>query len=187
MTQKACRSSLPVATTSQIIFRRLGTFACAATLFVAAFALAHRMPGSLSTIKTNAETGIIEIIHRLHIHDAELGMVVLTGERDLTLDQLDGRARLALYVEEQFSIAPVVDGEIGSRLPLELIGAELDGDFVLVYQQYDGTLPADIAISDTILSDVFPGQVNHVNVATGDEIRSLIFSEDAGWLTLHLE
>ena len=79
------------------------------------------MPGSLSTIKTNAETGIIEIIHRLHIHDAELGMVVLTGERDLTLDQLDGRARLALYVEEQFSIAPVVDGEIGSRLPLELI------------------------------------------------------------------
>ena len=176
-----------MAITNQIIFRRLGTFACAVTIFVTAFAFAHRMPGSLSTIKTNAETGIIEIIHRLHIHDAELGMVVLTGERDLTLDQLDGRARLALYVEEQFSIAPVIDGEIGSRLPLELIGAELDGEFVLVYQQYDGTLPADIAISDTILSDVFPGQINHVNVATGDEIRSLTFGEDAGWLTLRLE
>jgi len=162
-------------------------YACAATIFVAAFAFAHRMPGSLSTIKPNVNSGVIEVIHRLHIHDAELGMVVLTGERDLTLDQLAGRARLALHVEEQFSIAPVVDGEIGSRLPLELIGAELDGEFVLVYQQYDGNLPADIAISDTILSDVFPGQINHVNVATGDEIRSLTFSEDAGWLTLRLE
>ena len=176
-----------MATTRQAIFRKIGVFACAVTILVAAFADAHRMPGSLSTIKTNAETGIIEIIHRLHIHDAELGMVVLTGERDLTLDQLAGRARLALYVEEQFSIAPVVDGEIGSRLPLELIGAELDGEFVLVYQQYDGILPTDIAISDNILSDVFPGQINHVNVATGDEIRSLTFSEDAGWLTLRLE
>jgi hypothetical protein len=157
------------------------------TIFVTAFAFAHRMPGSLSTIKTNAETGIIEIIHRLHIHDAELGMVVLTGERQLTLEQLAGRARLALYVEEQFSIAPVVDGKNGKRLPLELIGAELDGDFVLVYQQYAGELPADIAIRDAILSDVFPGQINHVNVATGDEVRSLTFSEDDEWLTLHLE
>ena len=176
-----------MAITKPTIFRRLCASACAVTIFVTAFAFAHRMPGSLSTIKTNAETGIIEIIHRLHIHDAELGMVVLTGERQLTLDQLAGRARLALYVEEQFSVAPVVDGEIGQRLPLELIGAELDGDFVLVYQQYAGDLPADIAVRDTILSDVFPGQINHVNVATRDEIRSLTFSDDDEWLTLHLE
>jgi hypothetical protein len=182
-----CRLSLPVAITKQAFFRRLGVSACAVTIFVTAFAFAHRMPGSLSTIKTNASTGIIEIIHRLHIHDAELGMVVLTGERQLTLDQLSGRARLALYVEEQFIIAPVVDGKIGPRLPLELIGAELDGDFVLVYQQYAGKLPAEIAVSDTILSDVFPGQINHVNVATGDEIRSLTFSDGDGWLTLQLE
>lgn len=167
--------------------RRVATCACAVTIFVTALASAHRMPGSLSTIKTNAETGIIEIIHRLHIHDAELGMVVLTGERQLTLEQLAGRARLALYVEEQFSIAPVVDGQIGQRLPLELIGAELDGDFVLVYQQYAGDLPADIAVRDAILSDVFPGQINHVNVATGDEIRSLTFSESDNWLILHRE
>ena len=176
-----------MATTKQAIIRKFATFTFAVTVFVTAFAFAHRMPGSLSTIKTNPNTDTIEIIHRLHIHDAELGMVVLTGERQLTLDQLDGRARLALYVEEQFSIAPVIDGEIGARLLLELIGAELDGDFVLVYQQYAGELPADIAIRDAILSDVFPGQINHVNVATGDEIRSLTFSENDDWLILHRE
>lgn len=176
-----------MAITKQAFFRKTGVYACAVTIFITAFAFAHRMPGSLSTIKTNAETGIIEIIHRLHIHDAELGMVVLTGERQLTLDQLAGRARLALYVEEQFAIAPVVAGQIGQRLPLELIGAELDGDFVLVYQQYTGDLPAAIAVRDAILNDVFPGQINHVNVASGDEIRSLTFGDDDEWLTLHLE
>lgn len=176
-----------MAITKKSDFRKFAPFACAVTIFVTAFAFAHRMPGSLSTIKTNPGSGIIEIIHRLHIHDAELGMVVLTGERQLTLDQLSGRARLALYVEEQFSIAPVVDGEIGARLPLELIGAELDGDFVLVYQQYAGDLPADIAIRDAILSDVFPEQINHVNVATGDEIRSLTFSAGDDWRILRHE
>ncbi len=165
--------------------RQVIAFAFAATLCVAA--LAHRMPGSLSTIKTNPTTGSIEIIHRLHNHDAELGMVVITGNRQLTLDELDGRARLALYVEEQFSVAPLEDGEIGPRLPLELIGAELDGDFVLVYQEYSGDLPADVAVRDDILRDVFPAQVNHVNVATGDEVRSLTFSKEDEWLTLRLE
>lgn len=145
------------------------------------------MPGSLSTIKLNQESGIFEIIHRLHTHDAELAMVVLTGDRQLTLDDLEGRARLALYVEEQFLLAPVIDGEVGPRLPLELIGAELEGEFVLVYQEYAGRLPAHIAIRDDILRKVFPGQVNHVNVATSDHVRSLTFSEEQTWLTLQLQ
>jgi hypothetical protein len=161
------------------------TFACAATLCVTA--LAHRMPGSLSTIKPNASTGSIEIVHRLHSHDAELGMAALTGNRLLTLDDLEIRARLALYVEEQFGIARVVDGAIGPRLPLELVGAELEGDFVLVYQEYYGELSGDIAVRDGILRDVFPEQVNHVNIAITDEVRSLTFSAKDGWLTLRLE
>lgn len=36
------------------------------------------------------------------------------------LDQLAGRARLTLYVDQQFSIAPLVDGEIGAPLELHL-------------------------------------------------------------------
>jgi hypothetical protein len=68
-----------------------------------------------------------------------------------------------------------------------LIGAELDGDFVLVYQEYSGDLPADIAVRDEILRDVFPLQVNHVNIATDSQVRSLTFSQNDAWLTLHLE
>jgi hypothetical protein len=145
------------------------------------------MPGSISTVKRGASGDTIEIIHRLHTHDAELGVATTLGKRNISLETLVDRAQLALYVEERFVIAAYADGQIGNRLPLELIGAELDGEFVLVYQEFAGELPADLAIRDDILRDVFPEQVNHVNVAVGAEVRSVTFSGDDDWRMLAVE
>jgi hypothetical protein len=156
-------------------------------LLIATTTSAHRMPGSLSTIKTNPNTGGIEVIHRLHNHDAELGVITILNDRSITLEQLVGRAQLALYVEERFLLAPIEDGSIGTPLELDLIGAELDGEFVLVYQELKGELPREIAVRDDILRDVFPGQVNHVNIAVGGEVRSLTFREDDEWHSTRLD
>jgi len=145
------------------------------------------MPGSLSTIKRNPTTGSVEIIHRLHNHDAEQGIVTKLGDRTLTLDTLVGRAQLALYVEAQFVIAAAAGGEIGSPLELELVGAELDGEFVLVYQELEGDLPAEIAVRNDILRDVLPEQVNHVNIALSGEVRSLIFQGEDVWHATDLD
>lgn len=145
------------------------------------------MPGSLSTIKKNPESGAIEIIHRLHNHDAELGIATLLKDRTITLDTLVGRAQLALYVEERFSVAVAVDGKPGEPLPLELIGAELDGEFVLVYQEFNGRFPAAVAVRDGILRDVFPDQVNHVNIALDGRVRSLTFKDDDDWQATALD
>ena len=161
--------------------------AATAALCVAALAFAHRMPGSISTVKRSASGDVIEIIHRLHSHDAELGVAAVLGKGNISLENLVGRAQLALYVEERFRIADFVDGRVGDRLALELIGAELDGEFVLVYQEFAGDLPVRLAIRDDILRDVFPEQVNHVNVALGGEVRSVTFSGDDEWRTLTLE
>ena len=152
-------------------------------LCIAALSHADRQPGSLSTIKTSpttvdadmdairiVTTGNIEVIHRLHNHDAEQGVIAVHGDRSLTLDKLEGRARLALYVEERFIVASVTDDGIGAPLALELVGAELDGDYILVYQEYNGELPTRIAVQNGILRDVFPEQVNHVNISTGAEL-----------------
>lgn len=116
-----------------------------------------------------------------------MGLAAVLGEGRVSLDTLVGRAKLALYVEDRFSIAPFADGRPGARLPLELLGAELDGEFVLVYQEFSGELPAAIAIRDDILRDVFPEQINHVNVATGGEVRSVTFSDRDEWQTLIFE
>jgi hypothetical protein len=158
----------------------------AAVLF-AALAGAHRMPGSISTVKRSASGDTIEIIHRLHTHDAELGIAATLGTRNISLDTLVDRAQLALYVEERFAIAVIAGQKVGGKLPLELVGAETDGEFVLVYQEYAGELPARLAIRDDILRDVFPEQINHVNIATGGEVRSVTFSDDDEWRTLNLD
>jgi len=156
-------------------------------LCIAALSHADRQPGSLSTIKTSPTTGNIEVIHRLHNHDAEQGVIAVHGDRSLTLDKLEGRARLALYVEERFIVAGVTDDGIGAPLALELVGAELDGDYILVYQEYNGELPTRIAVQNGILRDVFPEQVNHVNISTGAEVRSLTFRNDDKWLSTDLK
>lgn len=150
-------------------------------------ASAHRMPGSLSTMKVNPNSGAIEVIHRLHNHDAELGVMTVLNDRSISLEQLVGRARLALYVEERFLVADIRDGTIGAPLELELVGAELDGEFILVYQELKGELPAEIAVRNDILRDVFPDQVNHVNIAVGREVRSLTFREDDEWHATRLD
>jgi hypothetical protein len=156
-------------------------------LALAASAHADRQPGSLSTIKTNPTSGNVEIIHRLHNHDAELGVMTIYADRTLTLDQLRGRAQLALYVEERFFIAGLVDGEIGAPLEVELIGAELDGEFVLVYQELKGELPLQLAVRNDILRDVFPEQVNHVNISVAGKIRSLTFKDNDRWHSTSFE
>ena len=156
-------------------------------LALAASAHADRQPGSLSTIKTNPSSGDIEIIHRLHNHDAELGVMTIHADRTLSLDQLRGRAQLALYIEERFFIAGLIDGEVGAPLEIELIGAELDGEFVLVYQELKGELPLQLAVRNDILRDVFPEQVNHVNISLGGEIRSLTFKDNDKWHTASFE
>jgi hypothetical protein len=156
-------------------------------VLVATAASGHRMPGSLSTIKKNPNTGGIEVIHRLHTHDAELGVITIMNDRSISLEQLVGRAQLALYVEERFLVAAVENGSIGTPLPLELVGAELDGEFILVYQELNVELPRKIAVRDDILRDVFPDQVNHVNIAIDGEVLSLTFQEDDEWHSTRLD
>ena len=158
-----------------------GRYALLAMLLLSVFAEAHRMPGSLSTIKKNPHTGGIEVIHRLHNHDAELGIITILKDRSISLEQLVGRAHLALYVEERFRLATIDDGTVAAPLELELIGAELDGEFILVYQELTGELPARIAVRDDILRDVFPDQVNHVNIVVDGSVHSLTFQEDDEW------
>lgn len=171
------------AISQRFVIRLIG----AAMFCIAALSYADRQPGSLSTIKTNPTSGNIEIIHRLHNHDAELGVIAAHGDRSLTLDKLVGRAKLALYVEERFIIAELSGDGVGAPLDLELIGAELDGEFVLIYQEFRGELPASIAVRNDILRDVFPEQVNHVNIATGGEVRSLTFRGDDNWQITTIE
>lgn len=147
-----------------------------AALVTAASVPAHRAPGSLTSIEWNAQSGKTEIVHRVHSHDAELGVGEIIGVSDLSVLTLEGRASIALYVEERFAIASG-----GKRLPLDLVGAELVADHLLVYQERPGPLPESIRVRDDILRDVFPAQINQVNIASNGIVRTLAFAGDDTW------
>lgn len=147
-----------------------------AALVVAVSTLAHRAPGSLTSIEWNEQSGKTEIVHRLHSHDAELGVGEAASVPDLSVLSLEGRATIALYVEERFAIA---SGD--NRLALELVGAELVADHLLVYQEWPARLTGTIRVRDDILRDVFPTQINQVNIGDNGIVRTLAFSGDDGW------
>ena len=147
-----------------------------ATLSLSPAVLAHRAPGSLSTIEYNPRTGNTEIVHRLHSHDAELGIGAVIERPDLSVLSLEDRALIALYVEEQFRI----ESEEGPLRP-GLVGAELAADYLLIYQELPGELPDVIRVRDDILRDVFPEQINQVNIDVGGTVHSLVFANDDGW------
>lgn len=143
---------------------------------LSAAAMGHRAPGSLSTIEYNERTGKTEIVHRLHSHDAELGVGAVIDRPDLSVLSLEDRALIALYVEEQFRI----ESEEGPIHP-SLVGAELAAEYLLVYQELLGPLPDVIRVRDDILRDVFPEQINQVNIDTNGQVMSLVFANDDGW------
>lgn len=100
----------------------------------------------------------------------------MIGEANLSALTLEGRAHIALYVEERFALR-----REGERLPLDLLGAEVVADYLLVYQEYPEPLSGDIEFRDDILRDVFPAQVNQVNITHDAVVRTLMFAGDDAW------
>ena len=109
-------------------------------------------------------------------------MAELLGEPQFSLQSLEAQARLALYVEERFELADTATGE---TLELSLVGAKLEGDNALVFQESGAALPSRLSIRHDVLRDVIAAQVNRVNVFIDEALYSLLFQRDDGWKELY--
>ena len=136
-------------------------------------ALAHRLARSETEIRI-ADDGAVRVIHTLHLQDAQ-DALYRAGIIDAPdLGSLRNRARLALYTEERFALS--VDG---TAAPLELIGAEIEGDSVFVYQE--GRLgPGALTVRNGVLRDLLARQINSVNVMRAGRTVTLEFRGDDG-------
>lgn len=148
-----------------------------AVTLVAPLAWAHRAKAALTLVRWNARTGSLEVEHRLHAHDAELALNQRAGVATPDLSQTKDRARLALYVEPRFALSDLE----GQPVPLTLIGAELEADYVHIYQEAVlPVAPAGFGVRNDILRDVFRTQLNQVNfdMRGGDPafIRTVTFT-----------
>jgi hypothetical protein len=138
-------------------------------------ALAHRAKAGVTTIEWNARTEMLEVIHRLHAHDAQVAVADVMGVHPPDLGDLKPRAALALYVSQTFTLA----GEDGATIPLDIVGAEIEGAYVYIYQEAAlPALPGSLLVTNNILIDVFRNQMNTVNVKSPTGVKSAEFSHD---------
>jgi len=89
-----------------------------------------------------------EITHHLHRQDAQA--VLSSRAPSVLLDSPEGLARVALYVEQRFTVVPQDEPAV-----LEMIGAEVEDDFLYVYQEWRVEAPtAPTAFRSQLLTDV---------------------------------
>tara|TARA_B100001059_G_C17823445_1_gene579811 strand:- start:416 stop:691 length:276 start_codon:yes stop_codon:yes gene_type:complete len=82
-------------------------------------------------------------------------------------------ARIALYVENNFMIL-----NDQGPMNLKLVGAELVGNYIYIYQELKQPLEPNVFIKNEILREIYPLQINQVNMINEENIRTLMFTEN---------
>ena len=136
---------------------------------------AHQQKIVISTIANNPRTGMLEVSHRVPMHDAEHALHDMK-EADIARNQAS-RDAFAVYVGNHFRV--VVDGE---PVALELLGNEVEGAYLWIYQVAPA-IPEDtvLEVRSSILTDIWPSQENRVNLGEGTSVETLIFHAGDGF------
>ena len=133
---------------------------------------AHQQKAAITTILFNERSGNIEVMHRFELHDAEHAVKRLfNGDADIH-KSTQTQQQFMQYVLERFALAT-----IQAPIDLHRVGYEIDGKHLWVYQE--AAIPKTIkglTVTHGALQDIWPSQVNTVNVEGKGDIQTLIFS-----------
>lgn len=157
-----------------------GTLAClmlvtGGTGWFAGEAAAHRINAAQSTLEHNPRTERLEVVHRVFLHDLEHAMATRFG-RTLSLEpgSEDIEAALA-WLAGQFGVSD----RTGAPVIMQVAGAQIDGDQLVFYLESEGPARLDgLTIRNMLLMDVFPEQVNRLNIKGPGGVRTLVFMRD---------
>jgi hypothetical protein len=155
------------------------------TLLFAAFSLsAHQQKSAISTVLFNPRTENIEIMHRFRVHDAEHAVREILGKDADIIDSKKTQEQFGEYVNQRFSLF----GSDEQLLPLKMVGVELDGKFFWVYQETTQPTKMDnMTIRHDALRDLWPEQVNTINVEGKGKLQTLTFTDSVELLRLIFE
>jgi len=134
---------------------------------------AHQQKSAITRILFNSNSGNLEIMHRFFVHDAEHAAGLIFGEEQDLLESVESRELFSSYVINRFAVT--IDNA-ATPLQLDYVGAEVDGQYLWVYQEI--ALPADVkglTIVQVALHDVWPDQSNLVNIERAGQVYSLEF------------
>ena len=140
---------------------------------IAASAFAHQQKAALTQVLFNPRSGTIEIVHRFYLHDAEEAVRQLFGVDADIYNSDDTRFRFARYTVDKFGLWDDKDAPI----QLGLVGSEIEGNFFYVYQESETTPDGKaLTIRHDVLRDIWPNQMNTVNVEGKGPLQSVFFN-----------
>jgi hypothetical protein len=150
------------------------------TLLLAALPLsAHQQKTAISTVLFNPRTENIEVMHRFRVHDAEHAVKEIWGKEADIIDSKDTQNQFGDYVNKRFSLFDNDD----QPLPLKLVGVELVGQFFWVYQETTYAIKttqhsplASMSIRHNALRDLWPEQINTINIEGKGPLQTLTFT-----------
>ena len=152
------------------------------TLLFAAFSLsAHQQKTAISTVLFNPRTENIEIMHRFRVHDAEHAVKEIFGKDADIIDSKNTQSQFGEYVHQRFNLYTSNQ----QPLPLKMVGVELEGQFFWVYQEtMQPTRLENLTIRHDALRDLWPEQVNTINVEGKGKLQTLTFTDSIELLKL---
>lgn len=153
----------------------LGLIALCAASAIPAYA--HSEKASVTDISWSHDDGYLYVTHKFHLHQTEVSLFKAGITHSAKFESLRARAELALYVEKNFTLQYRNE----DPLILEILGAEIEGRDVYVYQQAKlNSAPDGLIVTSNLLRDIIPGQINHVDVKLDGATRSLAFRGNDG-------
>ena len=142
-------------------------------LLAAPSLLAHQQKSAISTILFNPRTQNIEVMHRFRVHDAEHAVKHIFGKDADMIGSEATQKQFSEYVNSHFAV--LADGK---PLALKKVGYEIDGKFFWVYQETaEPTTLENLTIRHDALRDLWPSQINTINIEGKGKLQTLIFSD----------
>ncbi|QJR82801.1 hypothetical protein CA267_008965 [Alteromonas pelagimontana] len=145
---------------------------------------AHQIKSAITTVLFNPHTANIEVMHRFNLHDSEHAVKVLFDKNADILDDKDTQKAFAEYVTHRFAL---LDAD-GQELPLSIVGFETEGKFFWVYQETAQPPQLEgLEIRHDALRDIWPSQINTLNVEGNGPVQTLTFQDSATLLEVSFE
>lgn len=147
-------------------------------------AFAHQQKTAISTILFNPRTQNIEVMHRFNVHDAEHAVKHIFGRNADIIASSKTQQQFSDYVAQRFSMAR----ESGEAITLKSAGYEIDGQFFWVYLETQQPAKLDnLVISHNALRDLWPSQINTINIEGKGDLQTLTFSDSVELLKVEFD
>jgi hypothetical protein len=142
---------------------------------------AHQQKSAETTMLITKDGKRLEVSHRFYLHDTEHAVQALLDKDADILSSTKTQQQFAGYVEKQFTAHTLNY----NPLLLKSVGYEVEGKFFWVYQEVElsGKLEG-LKVRNGSLRDLWPTQVNMVNIEGQGNVRTLYFDDQEDWLTV---